>query len=65
MLHTTNCSCCVQEDKGERSKEYGISLGNLGNVLEKKGDYIRALPMLQQACVIFEVACDCPKVVLC
>ena len=65
MLHTANCSCCVQEVEGERSNNYGISLNNTAYVLNRKGDHSRALPMLQQACGIFEVPCDCPQVLPC
>ena len=65
MLHTANCSCCVQEVEGERSQDYGTSLVCTAKVLKNKGDHSRALPMLQQACGIFEVPCNCPYFLPC
>ena len=58
-------SCCVQEVNGEQSRAYGGKLVNTAQVLMRKGDHNRALPMLQQACGIFEVPCDCPQVLPC
>ena len=55
----------MQEVHGERSKSYGVNIGNIARVLMRKGDHSRALPMLQQACGIFEVPYDCPQVLLC
>ena len=65
MLQTANCSCCVQEVEGERSQSYGGSLNSTAQVLYKKGDHSRALCMLQQACGIYEVPCNCPYFLPC
>ena len=52
----------MQEIKGEQSTDYGGKLVNTATVHMQKGDFSRALPMLQQACAIFEVPCNCPQV---